>query len=103
VDVLEPEVAAALRAQRGWSIKGDALVRELTFKDFEEALAFVNRVGQGAVDHMRRPDMCISEFNRVRLTLANRHHAGFTLQEVRLAEKVNAIVDEHHPGAVSHE
>jgi 4a-hydroxytetrahydrobiopterin dehydratase len=95
----EQELEQAVAEQRGWRVRGQALVRELTFKDFDEALAFVERVGQAAVDYQRRPDMCISQFNRVRLTIENRHHAGFTLAELRLARKVNAILDEHHPEA----
>ncbi|MEA2269735.1 MAG: 4a-hydroxytetrahydrobiopterin dehydratase [Solirubrobacteraceae bacterium] len=100
--VLTPaEVDRELAARRGWRRIGDALVRELMFRDFEEALGFVERVAQAAVDYKRRPDMCISEFNHVRLTVANLNHAGFTVAEMRLAAKVNAIVDEHHPDAVS--
>jgi 4a-hydroxytetrahydrobiopterin dehydratase len=97
------EVDQALAARRGWKRIGDALVREMTFRDFEDALAFAERVGQCAVDHRRRPDICISEYNRVRLSVSNLHHAGFTLAEMRLAEKVDAILDEHHPDAVSHD
>jgi pterin-4a-carbinolamine dehydratase len=95
------EVDRELASRHGWRRVGDALERELLFRDFEEALRFVERVGQAAVDYKRRPDMCISEFNHVRLTVSNLHHAGFTLAEMRLAAKVDAIVDEHHPNAVT--
>ncbi|MEY2533582.1 MAG: 4a-hydroxytetrahydrobiopterin dehydratase [bacterium] len=95
------EVDRELAGRRGWRRVGDALVRELVFRDFEQALRFVERVADAAVDYKRRPDMCISEFNHVRLSVANLKHAGFTLAEMRLAAKVNAIVDEHHPDAVS--
>ena len=57
-------------------------------KDFEDALAFVERVAGAAVDYHRRPDMCIFANNRVRLSIANLHHAGFTIAEIRLARKV---------------
>jgi hypothetical protein len=43
--------------------------------------------------------MCVSEFNHVRLIVANLHHAPPTRAEQRLAAKVDAIVDEHHPQA----
>jgi hypothetical protein len=43
--------------------------------------------------------MCVSDYNRVRLTVANLHHAPPTQAEHRLAAKVDAIVDEHHPQA----
>jgi pterin-4a-carbinolamine dehydratase len=82
-----------LEALRGWRRQGEALVRELVMRDFDEALAMVELLAHAAEDHFRRPDMCISEFNRVRLTIENPHHAGITLAEVRLAEKVNAVVD----------
>jgi pterin-4a-carbinolamine dehydratase len=37
--------------------------------------------------------MCILDFNRVRLTITNPNHAGLTEAELRLAEKVNAVID----------
>jgi 4a-hydroxytetrahydrobiopterin dehydratase len=76
----------------GWQQEGAALVRELSFRDFETAMGFMERVAQAAVDYQRRPDMCVSEFNRVRLTIANLHHGPLTQAELRLAAKVDAIV-----------
>jgi 4a-hydroxytetrahydrobiopterin dehydratase len=78
----------------GWRQEGAALVRELSFRDFETAMRFMERVAEAAVDYERRPDMCVSEFNRVRLTIANLHHAPLTQAELRLAAKVDAIVDD---------
>ena len=75
-----------------WKQRGEALVRELRFRDFDEALAFVQRVADEAVDYGRRPDMCILESNHVRLSVANPHHAGITLAEQRLLDKVDAVV-----------
>ncbi|MDX6725168.1 MAG: Pterin 4 alpha carbinolamine dehydratase, partial [Solirubrobacteraceae bacterium] len=77
------EVEQELARRRGWKMIGEALVRELRFRDFEDALRFVERVGEAAVDYRRRPDMCISEYNHVRLSVSNLHHAGFTLAEMR--------------------
>jgi 4a-hydroxytetrahydrobiopterin dehydratase len=87
-------------ATPGWRRVGGSLVRELSFRDFDEAFGFVQRVASEAVDHMRRPDICIFGFNRVRLTIANPHHAGLTEAELRLAQRVDAILDtdgEAHP------
>jgi 4a-hydroxytetrahydrobiopterin dehydratase len=80
------------RLDPGWRLVGRSLVRELSFRDFDEAFAFATRVANGAVDYLRRPDICIYDFNRVRLTLANPHHAGLTKAEWRLARKVDAIL-----------
>jgi 4a-hydroxytetrahydrobiopterin dehydratase len=99
VALSDQEVEQALSGERGWRREGDALVRDLKLRDFEEALRFVERVAQLANDYGRRPDMCISEFNRVRLSISNLHHAGFTQAETRLAAKVNAVIEERHPEA----
>jgi 4a-hydroxytetrahydrobiopterin dehydratase len=93
--------ALAEEEQRGWRRQGEALVRELTFRDFDDAMRFVVRVAQEAADHLRRPDICILEFNRVRLTIANPHHGPLTLAEVRLAAQVDAIIAEEQPDAIS--
>jgi hypothetical protein len=37
--------------------------------------------------------MCIMEFNVVRLTITNAHRVGITAAELRLAEKVDLVVD----------
>jgi 4a-hydroxytetrahydrobiopterin dehydratase len=87
------EVDAALAELPGWRREGDALVRELEFRDFEDAMRFAERIAACAVDYGRRPDICISEFNHVRLSVANLHHAGFTHAELRLLEKVSAILE----------
>jgi pterin-4a-carbinolamine dehydratase len=46
-----------------------------------------------AVDYGRHPDAAVS-WNRVRLTVRNMNHAGVTDAEVRLAAKVNAVIEE---------
>jgi len=64
-------------AHPGWrQTRPDALTRELRLRDFDAAMAFVNQLAAGAEDHLRRPDMCITEFNHVQITVANLHHAG---------------------------
>jgi pterin-4a-carbinolamine dehydratase len=84
-----------------WKQRGEALVRELRFRDFDEAMGFLQRVADAAVDYGRRPDMCILESNHVRLSVANPHHAGITLAEQRLIDKVDAVVaDEYHHAAM---
>jgi 4a-hydroxytetrahydrobiopterin dehydratase len=86
-----------LATQDGWRREGETIVRELQFRDFEQALDFVERVAEMANDYKRRPDMCISEFNHVRLSIANLHHAGLTRAELRLAAKVDGVIEQVEP------
>jgi 4a-hydroxytetrahydrobiopterin dehydratase len=98
VDAKLMRVASRSAPSDRWQRNEATLERELTFRDFEEAMRFMERVAQAAVDYERRPDMCVSHFNRVRLAIENPHHAPLTKPELRLASKVDAILDEHHPG-----
>jgi 4a-hydroxytetrahydrobiopterin dehydratase len=90
------EAGAVRTAPTGWRTEGDSLVREIEFRDFSDAVAFLERVA-AVEDHLRRPDMCILSYNRVRLTIANPHHAGLTAAEMRLAEKVTPLIDPDSP------
>jgi pterin-4a-carbinolamine dehydratase len=82
----------------GWREQRGSLVRDVECRDFEQALGLLEQVARAAVDYERRPDMCISEYNRVRLTISNPHHIGITPAERRLARKVDGLID-----AVAHD
>ena len=94
------EVERSLAGLPGWRVDDEVLVRELKLRDFEQALRLIDRVAELANDYGRRPDMCVSEFNRVRLSIANLHHAGLTQAEIRLAGKVSAVIDSRGLGLV---
>jgi pterin-4a-carbinolamine dehydratase len=83
----------------GWRHEGDALVRELAFRDYDEARAFADYVAEHVADYHRHPDLAIT-LNRVRIVVANLHHAGVTRAEERLAAKVDAALAERHPHMV---
>src|SRR5207245_2167068 len=70
----EDEIAARLREVPGWSRAGNAIDRTWTFRDFSEALAFINKVGALAEAMNPHTDMANS-WATVRLTLTT-HHKG---------------------------
>ncbi len=76
-----------------WRREGDAIVRDLVFDDFAQALAFVNRVGAAAehIDH--HPDILLHGYREVRLTLTTHSEGGITEADLALASTVNAFVD----------
>jgi pterin-4a-carbinolamine dehydratase len=80
----------------GWQVRPNALVRELAFRDYEEAKAFADYIAEHVDDYHRHPDLAIT-LNRVRVEISNLHHAGVTRAEERLAEKVDAVLAENHP------
>jgi pterin-4a-carbinolamine dehydratase len=79
-----------------WHVEHGALVRELKFRDYEEAKEFADYVAEHVDDYHRHPDLAIT-LNRLRVVIANLHHAGITEAEERLAAKVDAALAERHP------
>jgi len=75
----------------GWKIDSGELVKTFQFKDFREALAFVNRVGEAAESAGHHPDIDI-RYNRVRLALVTHDAGGLTEKDFNLATTVNKFV-----------
>jgi pterin-4a-carbinolamine dehydratase len=85
------ELAEVITAYRTWRHERKALVRELSFRDFDAAWEFLERTVRSTEDHGRRPDIYISG-GHVELTIRNPHHLDITLAELRLAAKVNSVL-----------
>ena len=66
-----------LKTLDGWTLEGDAIFKKYTFKDFMDAIAFVNRLAPEAekVDH--HPDILIN-YKRVTLTYSTHSEGGLT-------------------------
>lgn len=91
--VLRPiEVERLLAEHPQWQRRGGGLLRELHFRDFRSALDFVNRLADEAVDFGRHPDVSIVDDGTVRLRVANPHHVGITVAEMRLVEDVDDAI-----------
>jgi 4a-hydroxytetrahydrobiopterin dehydratase len=76
---------------KDWRQEGDALVRDLAFKDFAEAMAFVNRVAEIAEQRNHHPDILVHGWNNVRLTLSTHSAGGITDADHALAEQIDAL------------
>jgi 4a-hydroxytetrahydrobiopterin dehydratase len=75
---------------QGWSEINGALEREFRFKDFADALAFVNRVGELAEQENHHPDIEI-HWNWVRLRWWTHVKNEVTERDYRLAAKTNEL------------
>ena len=75
----------------GWNEKSGQLVKDLTFADFAEALAYVNRVGALAEEANHHPDILVHGWNKVRLTLSTHTAGAVTDSDHRLAARIDAL------------
>ncbi len=74
-----------------WKREGEEIVREWQFKDFAEAMAFVNRVAEAAEASNHHPDILIHGWNKVRLSLTNHSSGGLTEADFEMAGKIDQL------------
>jgi 4a-hydroxytetrahydrobiopterin dehydratase len=88
---LTDEEIGTRTADGEWRRDGDAIVRELKFGDFKQAVAFVNRVAEAAEEANHHPDITIHGYNNVRLTLSTHSAGGITDADFALAGRLDAL------------
>ena len=76
----------------GWYEADGALEREFRFRDFAEALAFVNRVGEAAEAADYHPDVAI-HWNRVALRWWTHTTNAITERDVEMARRTNELAE----------
>ena len=74
-----------------WSQRPDALERDFEFKDFAEAMAFVDRVADAAEDANHHPDILVHGSNKVRLTISTPSEGGLTDADHALARRIDEV------------
>ena len=85
----DAQIAQALRQTPGWERAGPEITRTYRFKDFREALAFVNRVGALAERAGHHPDIDI-RYSAVTLALTSHDAGGLSGKDFELARASDA-------------
>lgn len=86
------EAEVLLKQVPGWALSADAksIAREYRFKDFKEALAFVDSVGALAEEEGHHPDMALS-WGRVGIELTTHAIGGLSENDFILAAKIDGL------------
>jgi 4a-hydroxytetrahydrobiopterin dehydratase len=84
----DDEIDERLRGS-AWRREGDELVREFVLANFEEAVAFVNRVAVAAEERNHHPDILLHSYKKVRLSLTNHAAGGLTEVDFELAAAID--------------
>lgn len=76
----------------GWSLdqNATALSRSFKFKNFAEALAFVNKVGAIAEGDGHHPDIHLTGWNKVQIDLTTHAIKGLSRNDFIIAAKIDA-------------
>ena len=82
------DIRELLEGVPGWSLRDRAIEREFTFRNFEEAMEFVNKIASLANAEDHHPDILIS-YSKVHLTLTTHKSGGLTCKDFILAAKIS--------------
>jgi 4a-hydroxytetrahydrobiopterin dehydratase len=87
----EEEYAPLLAQLEGWEVRdGLRLDKSYRFKDFAEALDFVNRVGRVAEEHGHHPDLHLY-WGRVDVELTTHKIKGLSSADFVMAAKIDRV------------
>lgn len=87
----ESDILKGLSSLSNWNYGNNKIEKDYSFKNFAEALAFINRVGALAEKINHHPEI-INEYNKVKLRLTTHDAKGITQKDFDLALAVDLIV-----------
>lgn len=82
------QIKQQLKPYPGWAMAYGKLTKTYPFKDFREALGFINRVGEIAEAVEHHPDIHLTDYNRVRLQSVTHDEGGITERDFGLLAKL---------------
>ena len=86
----EAELRSAIADLNGWACDNGLLQKRFSFRNFAEALAFVNRVGELAEAADHHPDITFG-WGYAEIALTTHDRGGVTDVDVALAKQIDGI------------
>jgi len=84
------EIIERAKVLSGWTVENSKLQTSRTFKNFIQAIEFVNKLVEPAESAGHHPDIEIS-YNKVKITLTTHDAGGLTQKDFELAEAISQI------------
>jgi 4a-hydroxytetrahydrobiopterin dehydratase len=93
MDILDADtIDRALQQLDGWSRDGDAIVRDLRFPSFMEAIRFIDRVAVVAEEADHHPELTNVYWN-VGVRLTTHDAGGVTARDLALARAIDGVIE----------
>ena len=88
--ISEEDIKEKLKKLHGWILDGEYIRKGWIFRDFVDAMTFVNRVAFLAERYTHHPEISI-DYNRVVLKLITHDISGISDLDIKLAEEINIM------------
>ena len=90
-NLTENEIKKKIETLGGWLFFDIAISKEFIFKDFQEAIDFINEIALIAERNDHHPDILLHSWNKVKIYLSTRSTGGVTLKDFEVAEEIQEI------------
>ncbi|MEM9544204.1 MAG: 4a-hydroxytetrahydrobiopterin dehydratase [Cyanobacteria bacterium P01_E01_bin.42] len=87
----QTEIQTRLQTLTGWQQNGKVIQQTFKFKDFIEAIAFINRLVEPAEAAGHHPDLEIS-YNKVTVAMTSHDAGGLTEKDFTMAATISKLV-----------
>lgn len=86
------EAEVLLKQVFGWELADDSksISKKYKFKDFKEALGFVNKIGEIAESEGHHPDIHLINYRQVKIDLSTHAIKGLSQNDFIIAAKIDA-------------
>lgn len=86
------QISDRLQEIPGWEMSDHtSIFKEFEFKDFKEAMDFVQKVGENAAHEFHYPDIMIKN-NKVTLTLTTHEEKALTYKDFKMAKIIEQLI-----------
>ena len=86
----QAEIEQQIQTVPQWQQSGQTITRTFEFKNFVEAIAFVEQLVEPAEAAAHHPDLAIS-YNKVTVSLTSHDAGGLTAKDFELAQTISQI------------
>ena len=92
------EVDYNLTTLKGWELDENEsrIIKNITFKNFKEAIATMVKIGEVAEELGHHPDW-YNSYNKLNIKLSTHDVGGLTLKDFELAQRIEEIINISKP------
>lgn len=86
----EQEINNRLKELKSWKRVGDRIEKEFKFKQYMDAINFINRIARVAEEEEHHPDI-YNTYTTVKLSITTHDEGGLTPYDFDLAKRVDKL------------
>ena len=77
----------------GWNLEdnGKSLMKVFEFKDFSQAVSFINRISEIAEEEQHHPNLRLYNYNKLEVSLSTHTLNGLTEKDFAIAMKIEEL------------